>query len=221
MTKKINKIIRWQICCLIFFISACTQITNNTDTVEGKNKKMAKINQAILTIQKSIQTGDIITRTGNDFTSESLRSLNQRNQTYSHCGIAIIEHDSVFIYHALGGEWNPNQKLMRETFKNFASPAANKKIGVFGIKANTRIHSNIIKTIYELYHKGITFDMDFDLKTDDKMYCAEFVAKSIEIGSYQTIHFPHSQIKKLEFIGVDDIFLHPLCFKKAEISYKL
>ncbi len=202
-------------------MSSCKETATKKVTGDVEERKLNQINETLLHVEKSIQTGDIITRTGNDFTSESLRNLNQRNQTYSHCGIAIIEHDSVFIYHALGGEWNPNQKLMRQSFEDFATPTTNKKIGIFGFNVNKSIQSDITKTIYDLYNKGIIFDMDFDLKSDDKMYCAEFVAKSIEKGSHQTIHFPHSRIKELEFIGVDDIFLHPLCFKKAEISYKL
>jgi len=202
-------------------MSSCQETAIKKLTGDVEERKLNQINETLLHVEKSIQTGDIITRTGNDFTSESLRNLNQRNQTYSHCGIVIIEHDSVFIYHALGGEWNPNQKLMRQSFEDFATPTTNKKIGIFGFNVNKSIQSDITRTIYDLYNKGIIFDMDFDLQSDDKMYCAEFVAKSIEKGSHQTIHFPHSRIKELEFIGVDDIFLHPLCFKKVEISYKL
>src|SRR6478672_11874002 len=78
-----------------------------------------------------IQTGDLITRTGNDFTSEGLRSLNQRNKKYSHCGIASVEHDTVFVYHALGGEWNPDEKLRRDPVELFCNPLENRGFGIF------------------------------------------------------------------------------------------
>ncbi len=61
----------------------------------------------------------MVLRTGNDFTSESLRQLSFTDKTYSHCGIASIENDSIFIYHALGGEWNPDEKLRRDPIELF------------------------------------------------------------------------------------------------------
>src|SRR4051812_41975620 len=61
-----------------------------------------------------IKSGDIITRLGSDITSEMIRQFNQKDKSFSHCGIASIEHDTVFIYHAIGGEFNPDQKLKRE-----------------------------------------------------------------------------------------------------------
>ena len=41
-------------------------------------------------MEKTIHSGDLVTRSGNDFTSKSLRLLNQHDKTYSHCGIASI-----------------------------------------------------------------------------------------------------------------------------------
>src|SRR5436189_2330486 len=117
MNKFTNTTIRWLSCCLILCVSACEN--NNSyktfvPTKEDSVLQSAVIKRAyiqIAGIKTSIQNGDLVTRTGNDFTSQSLRSLNQRDKTYSHCGIASIEHDSVFVYHALGGDFNPDQKI--------------------------------------------------------------------------------------------------------------
>lgn len=62
--------------------------------------------------------------------------------------------------------------------------------------------------------------MDFDLATDDRMYCAEFIYKSFMKASKQQLQFNTSHINNFNFIGVDDIFLHPLCKKMAEVRYK-
>jgi hypothetical protein len=184
---------------------------------------MAKAERAFDSIQQYaglLQTGDLITRTGTDFTSESLRSLNQRNQNYSHCGILSIEHDSAFVYHALGGEWNPDQKLLREPLWQFADPFNNKRLGLFRWKLPDSLNESIGTAARKAYEKGIRFDMDFDLVSNDKMYCAEFVAKTIHTGSNQQLSIPESQIGSFHFIGVDDIFLHPMCIKLHEFIYK-
>ncbi|MCP9749451.1 YiiX/YebB-like N1pC/P60 family cysteine hydrolase [Ferruginibacter sp. HRS2-29] len=218
--------IRWLPCCLIFFIHSCTQNTPYKElrmTSQDSLDKKAFIRRAfdsIYLMRQLIRNGDIITRTGNDFTSQSLRSLNQRNQQYSHCGIASIENDTVFVYHALGGEFNPDQKIKRERFVDFSQPYENNGIGIFRFSPTEFPAKNAVAVAKELYFRGIQFDMDFDLKTNDKMYCAEFVYKTFLLAYPGRIKFSTSHINKFEFIGVDDLFLHPLCHSMKEIVYK-
>ena len=220
------KTIRWPLCCLIIFLQSCSNRSSYVEFVPTKADSIAelsKIKRAFIQLgiaAKNIRNGDLITRTGNDFTSESLRMLNRRNTTYSHCGIANIEHDSVFIYHSLGGEWNPNQKIRRDPLGDFSDPSSNKGIGVFRFNLQDSSISRLIAVVKEFYSRGVTFDMDFDLSTDDRMYCAEFVYKSYLKSSDGKMHFNHSHIKTFEFIGVDDIFLHPLCAMQQQIVYK-
>lgn len=226
MKQYLIRIIRWPAGCLIFFLFSCKQTPSYHRFVETKQDSIAKeirIKNAYADIQqatKKIHSGYLITRTGNDFTSESLRSLNQRNKTYSHCGIVSIEHDSIFVYHSLGGEWNPDQKIRRDALLDFADPYSNKGIGIFSFQLADSSVNKLIKTVQQLYDRGVMFDMDFNLATDDRMYCAEFVCKCFEAASSGKLKFPHSHIKQFEFIGVDDIFLQPGCIPIREIVYK-
>lgn len=226
MKSYIQTAIRWPIGCLIFFISACQQkqvpdplIITKEDSV----KNLQRIDRAIEHIgqlSKEIKTGDLVTRTGNDFTSQSLRKLCQRDQTYSHCGIASIENDSLFIYHAMGGEWNPDEKLRRDPWPLFAEPYSNNGVGLFRFDMADTTINKLIQVVQDFYRAGLTFDMKFDLTTDNKMYCAEFIYKSYLKASDQKIVFNKSHIGDFEFVGPDDIFLHPLCKKGAQIVYK-
>lgn len=167
-----------------------------------------------------IRSGDLVVRTGNDFTSESLRGLNQRNQDFSHCGIASIEHDSLFIYHSLGGEWNPDQKIRRDPFEIFAEPYSNRGIGLFRYRIGEEEIMNLISTVSRHYREGVMFDMQFDLASNDRMYCAEFVCKSYQTGTGGKLRFDTSHIGKFAFYGVDDLFLHPLCKELNRVTYR-
>jgi uncharacterized protein YnzC (UPF0291/DUF896 family) len=226
MIKKYLTMIRWPLGCLIFLLAACNRSTayrNLVITEKDSIAHEAMISRAFVQIsqcRQQIHTGDLVTRTGNDFTSESLRSLNRRNKIYSHCGIASIEHDSIFIYHALGGEWNPDQKIRRDPLVLFAEPYSNNRLGIFRFTIEDSLKKNILETVRSYYTNGVMFDMDFDLKSDDHMYCAEFVYKCYARGSRGQLSFPHSFISAFEFIGVDDIFLHPQCHSVEEIVYK-
>lgn len=226
MNKITNTTIRWLSGCLIFFVVACKNNNSYKDFVPTKADSLNRASvikrayMQIAGVKYSIQDGDLITRTGNDFTSESLRKLNQRNQTYSHCGIASIEHDSIFIYHALGGDFNPDQKIRRDALEDFAEPYSNKGIAIYRFDVPEITKQYFSSEAKRLFNAGVIFDMDFDLKTDDRMYCAEFVYKCFLKASNHTLAFNHSHIKQFEFIGVDDLFLHPKCKLTAILIYK-
>lgn len=221
--------VRWPTGCLIFFIlliHACNRpqpIAPLVETrIDSAKRKLVifKAFQSILQQQQSIKNGDLVTRTGADFTSESLRNLCRRDVTYSHCGIASWENDSLFIYHAMGGEWNPDEKLCRHSWLQFAEPYSNKGFGHYRFSLPDSSIKKLIKTVQQYYMAGLEFDMKFDLASNDKMYCAEFVAKSYEAADKKRLQFNRSHIQNFEFIGVDDIFLHPLCKRMEQIVYK-
>lgn len=219
--------IRWLLGCLIFFSSACTHNKEELSLQQSEEEKVAKqistenLQAKLTSVKKLIEAGDIITRTGNDFTSQSLKTLNRKDKTFSHCGIAAIENDSLFIYHAIGGEWNPDQKIKRENFEAFTNPAENNLMGVYRFNILKQEKKNLIKTAQQLYKSNILFDMDFDLKTDDKMYCVEFVYKSFLMATQNNITFNHSFINNFEFVGVDDIIQHASSQKIALVNYKI
>lgn len=217
---------RWLISCLIFLCYSCTNTSGYTALVltkEDSLKEERKIENAfriIDSVKNSVATGDLIVRTGNDFTSESLRSLNQRDKTYSHCGIASIENDTLYVYHSLGGEWNPDQRIRRDRFELFAEPYSNRGIGIYRYTLTAPDIDSLMKTVKQLYHIGIMFDMDFDLQSNNRMYCAEFVYKAYVMGCGGKLQFNISHIGNFNFIGVDDLFLQPLCKAQKKILYE-
>ena len=221
------KKLRWlPISCLIFLLApSCGSIDAHkiknftTDTYTEKIRYKNAVD-SIKTLTPLIKTGDLITRTGNDFTSESLRSLNRRNKKYSHCGIAIIENDTIFVYHALGGDFNPDQKLLREPVFTFLNPSSNVAAGLFRFNTNAEFNTNLSQIVHKYFNNGLPFDISFDLATDDKMYCAEFVAKSYISASNKNLEFNKSKIGEFTFYGVDDIFLNTSCFTIKELIYK-
>jgi hypothetical protein len=222
----LSNIMRWLYGCLFFLLFGCGGVSNQNKIIIAKEdslKELQKIERAFIkndSAKKIIATGDLIVRTGNGFTSESLRSLNQRDKTYSHCGIASIENDSLFVYHALGGEFNPNQKIRKDKFEVFAEPYSNRGIGIYRYQLSQSEITSLMLTVKKLHELGIMFDMKFDLQSNDRMYCAEFVYKAYLMGTKGKLQFKTSHIGKFVFIGVDDLFLQPLCNQQKKILYQ-
>ena len=213
--KKIYK--RWPLCCLLFFIVACNTKSNNDSFISSKKDSIAeaqRINAALDSVylkKKLVMSGDLILRTGKDFTSETFRKLSLKDKTYSHCGIASIENDSVFVYHAIGGEWNPNQKLRRDPFEIFCNPFENRGFGIFRYNFNSTEKVKLINLVQSLFSLGIEFDMQFDLSSNDKMYCSEFVYKAVEQATENKIKLSTTAYGKVQFISVDNLFINPEC----------
>jgi hypothetical protein len=189
----------------------------NTQPVVSPAVKDNKVQLA--SARALIQTGDMVTRTGNDFTSNSLRQFCQTDKTYSHCGIASIEDDTIFVYHALGGEFNPDQALLREPLHLFVATEANKGFGIFRFDMDTAQKRRLISEATTSYANKITFDMKFDLSTDDKMYCSEFTAKMFQRAFQNDSMFIPVKIPGLDYLAPDNLFTHPACKKVFAAVY--
>lgn len=175
--------------------------------------------RAVDSIISLAKTGDIITRTGNDFTSQSLRSLNRRSKLFSHCGLIRIENKVPVVYHILGGEWNPDQKILRQSIAAFCKPTENKGVGLFRLTADTSMKAKFLERLLVYQRQQVSFDMAFDLQTDNRLYCAELIAKSIEHADGSTFQFNRSRIGEKVFIGVDDLFLAPFAKPVFQLFY--
>lgn len=226
MTKRIFiNMKRWLSGCLLVFIATCNEApayNNAATSLKDSLQEVSRRSNAWRLIAQSkplIRNGDIITRTGNDFTSESLRQFSQTDKTYSHCGIASIEHDSIFVYHALGGEFNPDQKLLRETLEQFCNPGGNRGFGIFQFKMTNENFARLDSVVNSWYNKGLMFDMDFKLETDDRLYCAEFVCKAITKATIGMISFKPSTIKEFNYYAVDNIILNQHCVEKKRYRF--
>lgn len=210
-------------CCLLFFVVACrTQIehaidadTANIDSVvTAKNATLAFIQ--IHNAQIAVQSGDLVLRTGRDYTSEVMRKLSLHDKTYSHCGIASIENDSVFVYHSIGGEWNPDQKLRRDLFAVFCNPFENRGFGIYRYTFNKKQKEKVLRNVHQFYKKEVMFDMQFNLDSDDRMYCSEFVYKAMKpVQKLKTTTINH-----ITFVAVDNLFADAGCNEIKRVKFQ-
>ncbi len=158
------------------------------------------------TLTAQLQTGDIALRTGADATSHMLRRMNQKAQTYSHCGIVVIESGVPFVYHSIGGEDNPNAQMRRETALRFFHPLSNEGGGLYRLLLLPAEKEKLVATVQQWYREGRGFDMDFDLATDTQLYCAEMVYKAFQSACRQKPPFTQSKVGGFTYVAVDDLY---------------
>ena len=208
-------------CCLLFFVVACHTHRKNAidvDTADSvitaKNANLAFIE--IHNAQIAVQSGDLVLRTGRDYTSEVMRKLSRHDKTYSHCGIASIENDSVFVYHSIGGEWNPDQKLRRDLFAVFCNPYESRGFGIYRYSLNKKQKEEVLQNIHQFYKDEVMFDMQFSLDTDDRMYCSELVYKAIK----PVLKLKTTTINHITFVAVDNLFVDAGCHEIKRVKFQ-
>jgi hypothetical protein len=177
--------------------------------------------RAIDSTVRLLKDGDLALRTGADATSVMLRQMNLSNKTYSHCGIVMIENGYPFVYHSIGGEDNPNSKLRRDSAAVFFTPVSNERLGVARLDLSKE-HIKKLRTIALRYWQAqVPFDLDFDLATDDKLYCAEFVYKAVQEAVSDTGFFRITHLLQRSYVGVDNLYEPRHATMICDVRYKL
>ncbi|MBI3138935.1 MAG: hypothetical protein HYZ15_10150 [Sphingobacteriales bacterium] len=172
---------------------------------------LARSYEQVNRAKKLIHTGDIIFRNGTDEVSEAARSMNRSDTSYSHCGILLLENDSAWVYHALGGRYNPGMKLLREPIDSFCNPRDNNAFGIYRYDLTPLQIGVLRETVHRHFKNGLKFDMFFNFETDDEMYCSEFVFKSLN-HSLEGKLSGQLRLDTIPFgVTTDDIFLNPAC----------
>jgi hypothetical protein len=177
--------------------------------------------RAIDSVIDLLKDGDIALRTGADATSVMLRQMNLTNKTYSHCGIVMIENGYPFVYHSIGGEDNPDSRLRRDSASVFFTPVSNERLGAARLDIS-QVQIDKLRQIALRYWKaGVPFDMDFDLLSDDKLYCAEFVYKAVQEAVSNRSYFHITHLLNRTYVGVDNLYEAPHARIIADVRYKL
>jgi hypothetical protein len=177
------------------------------DSAELKSANLFN-RHAVDTTVSMLRPGNVVLRMGLGADSKLLSGLNSKDKSFSHCGIVFIENGYPFVYHSIGGEDNPDERLRRDSAWFFFSPQYNSEIGVVHFPFDTAQVSELRRVVYALYKLRPKFDMKFDLATDDKLYCSEFVYKAINKAMHDTGYIHTTNMFGHTFVGVDDIYMN-------------
>ena len=230
----------------LVFILACTdggETAAAKKTVSLPDSVLQERWQLVRNFKDSIREGDLVVRCGNDFTIESFRDFSKKEKLYSHSGIALKHDGEMMVYSNMAGDINPDEVMRSDKLDSFLSPANNVAIGIYRydlLQAELEKLRSIVETHYQ---NKLQFDMNFDLATDNKMYCAEMIAKSVQQATANRIMIPKSEVndelrqkylkialdKKIipsaksveqrEYWAIDDLYLNPSCREVKKIIF--
>ena len=167
-----------------------------------------------------LKTGNLVLRSGLGADSYLLSRMNRKDKSYSHCGIVITEGGYPFVYHSIGGEDNPDQRLRRDSADVFFSPLNNDGIAVVSYGLDSSKTDSLKSVVVQFYRDRPKFDIKFDLRTNDALYCSEFVYKAFNKALNDTGFIRPSYVRGYSYVGTDDLFLNGHARFVCRIKFK-
>lgn len=164
-----------------------------------------------------LRSGDVLLRMGMGAQSQMLARMNRGNKDFSHCGIVVVENGYPFVYHCIGGEDNPDARMRRDSASVFLSPQSQLAFGVVRYPLDS---TAIKKQVLVWFHKRPRFDMQFDLATNDKLYCTEMVYKVLTGVAADRECIPTDTVMGHRFVGTGNLCANPMARLVWQVKYK-
>ncbi len=164
-----------------------------------------------------LRSGDVLLRMGMGAQSQMLARMNRGNKDFSHCGIVLVENGYPFVYHCIGGEDNPDARMRRDSGSVFLSPQSQLAFGVVRYPLDS---TAIKKQVLVWFRKRPRFDMQFDLATNDKLYCTEMVYKVLTGVAGDMGCIPTDTVMGHRFVGTGNLIANPMAQLVWQVKYK-
>lgn len=182
-------------------------------------KQMAQWKAAGLD-ESTLKDGDLVLRHSKGFVSDAILTFQTESPEYSHSGIVRKVDGETFVYHSTGGEENVSQKMKRDPIAIYCHPAATYKFGVFRWDLAEEQRAEFVDIIDRWYDAGMEFDLDFDMTTDDKMYCSEMIYKALVQVTGDPDYIKLSTVIDKPYVAIDRMYLNPHCQPIFKYEYE-
>lgn len=162
-------------------------------------------------IFKNLHNGDLILRCGKS-TESYIVHLADNTSEFTHIGIIAIENNIPYVIHAVP---HKNNTLKKEPVSNFLNPKNASSYAIYRTNYNTNILSKVVNEAQNFYQKKYTFDNEYNLNTDTKLYCTELILKAFNNADINL----NIKAKPLNFvIGERDIIFPSEFTKKPKFN---
>lgn len=154
---------------------------------------------------KEFQNGDIIYRHGNGFFSDYFKKTSNREQLYSHGGIIAIDSNGVYVIHSEASELTGIGGVRKESLAVFLKDIST--WAVYRLDTMQTVRDSIVYNATQYLNRKTPFDLDFDNTSDNKVYCTELIALSINKASHHDLIKATGSIGSKPYYAIDDTYL--------------
>jgi len=173
----------------------------------------------ILKHQSELQNGDLIFRKGRSLESQIVL-LTDGETEYSHVGLIYNHKGKPFVIHAVPIESGEKDEFIKmQSLEDFLSNENAAKFAVY--RVNESSHKTCLKAstfAYNCFQKKYSFDDQYDLKTDTKLYCTELIWKAYKNTGIDLVE---DRLCNLNFIVTSKKLIVPSSIIKSKLLKKI
>lgn len=145
----------------------------------------------------------LICRMGDGFFSDYFKKYASRDKEFSHIGILARKNSEWVVYHSEASELTGAGEVRRESLYDFLKGLSD--YAFYHLELDGKVKHRILKQAEKLYRAHIPFDLQFDYSDNSKLYCTEFVAKTINCALGKDVVHPTFILKDKVIVSIDDI----------------
>jgi hypothetical protein len=146
-------------------------------------------------IKQAARAGDLIVRLGDDILSYQIKLLNEKDQSFSHAGVIVENGGQLQVAH-IAPDDGGKDVINYIPIDSFVNPVKNLNCALFRYNLNDAERQAATDAIEAYRQKNIHFDWQYDLATDDKMYCSELISKAYTKATQNKLQFKQTLVPK-------------------------
>jgi uncharacterized protein YycO len=161
--------------------------------------------RTVVELDRAARTGDLIFRRveggGGTFVL-----MTDSTSAFSHVGIVWKPGDETYVIHVVPAANSSESYVEIIPSKDYVQPAS--AVALYRLRNDENRYAQKAAEIAYQWVGNVSFDMDFDLVTDDRQYCTELVWKTYKKtgvdlidGYYDTVHFAFLKTNKVILVS--------------------
>ena len=221
---------------------ACQHVSSNDKMLSLTEKRERAVFQQIDSLKRLAHEGDLLVRLTDDFVSAQVRLINEKEKLYSHAGLLFKNTNDDWVVYNISPDENGGDTLKYTPLNTFIDPSKNISCALYRYNLQPG-EAGKLKNTLDLYkNNGLVFDWDYDLQTNQKMYCAEMIASALYKSTSQRIvidtgiipknmlknvrmffkdaNLTEEEIAQRKIIAIDHLYLRPDCKKITAFTLK-
>lgn len=124
-----------------------------------------------------VREGDLLFRAGRGWRSAIVRSAS--NSMLTHVGVVdLAEEGQAYVIHAAPAEGKQEGKVRRQSLREFVGQESASALIVYRPNLEEASLRRAVRAAEGYAKSGISFDDDFNLASDDALYCTELIWKA-------------------------------------------
>lgn len=157
------------------------------DSPDQHDVYSGKLNKLMNSV--TFEDGDVVFRRGKSMASQAVL-LTEKNSMYSHAGLIYLVNHVPYVIHAVPGESGTDpEEIKCEKLTSFLGFEKASRAGIYRLTSADKSKRILaLQKARQAFSQRVEFDEEYNLESDEKLYCTELIWKSYRAAGIDLIN---------------------------------